>query len=388
VRYLPLLWAGLFRKKARTILTLLSIVVAFALFGLLQAVEVAFESGADTADAKRLLTTARYSIIEPLPLGYLPRIEQVPGVVGVAYADWFGAKYQNESNAFPVFAVDPARYLDMYPEFTITPRHREAFIRTRTGAVAGKRLADRFGWRVGQKLPISSEIHPKADGSLNWEFDLIGILDAEDPAVRGNTDVVLINVAYFDEARRSGRGKTGWYIVRVADASRARAISAAIDAGFMNSPDETKTQPEREFALGFAKQIGDIGALVTRILIAVFFTILILTGNTMAQSIRERIPELAILKTLGFSDGKVTALVLAEAVLLLVLGGSVGMAAAMAAMPPLNGSTGGRFPPLFVGAETWLLAAAVAALVALCIGLPPALRANRLKIVDALSGHQ
>jgi putative ABC transport system permease protein len=320
-------------------------------------------------------------------MAYQRRIEQVPGVVGVAYADWFGAKYQNESNAFPVFAVDPARYLDMYPEFTIDRAQREAFVRTRTGAVAGKRLADRFGWKVGQKLPISSEIHPKTDGSLNWEFDLVGILDADDPAVRGNTDMVLINVAYFDEARQTGRGKTGWYIVRVADSTQARTISATIDGLFMNSPDETKTQPEKEFALGFAKQIGDIGALVTRILIAVFFTILILTGNTMAQSIRERIPELAILKTLGFSDGKVTALVLAEAVLLLVLGGGIGMGAAVAAMPALNRSTGGRFPPLFVGAETWLLAAAVAAVVALCIGLPPALRANRLKIVDALSGH-
>ena len=387
MRYLPLLWAGLFRKKTRTVLTLLSIVVAFALFGLLQAVQVAFESGADAADAKRLLTTARYSIIEPLPMSYGRRIEQVPGVVGVASADWFGAKYQNESNAFPVFAVDPTRYLDMYPEFTIDRAHREAFARTRTGAVAGKRLADRFGWQVGQKLPISSEIHPKTDGSMNWEFDLVGIIDADDPAVRGNTDMVLINVAYFDEARQIGRGKTGWYIVRVADSTQARSISATIDGLFTNSPDETKTQPEKEFAIGFAKQIGDIGALVTRILIAVFFTILILTGNTMAQSIRERIPELAILKTLGFSDGKVTALVLAEAVLLLVLGGGIGMGAAVAAMPALNASTGGRFPPLFVGVETWLLAAAVAALVALCIGLPPALRANRLKIVDALSGH-
>jgi len=387
VRYLPLLWAGLFRKKTRTVLTLLSIVVAFALFGLLQAVQVAFESGADAADAKRLLTTARYSIIEPLPMSYLRRIEQVPGVVGVASADWFGAKYQNESNAFPVFAVDPARYLDMYPEFTIEPAQREAFSRTRTGAVAGKRLADRFGWKVGQKLPISSEIHAKTDGSMSWEFDLVGIIDADDPAVRGNTDMVLINVAYFDEARQIGRGKTGWYIVRVADSAQARSISATIDGLFTNSPDETKTQPEKEFALGFAKQIGDIGALVTRILIAVFFTILILTGNTMAQSIRERIPELAILKTLGFSDGKVTALVLAEAILLLILGGALGMGAAVAAMPALNGSTGGRFPPLFVGPETWLLAAAIAALVALAIGLPPALRANRLKIVDALSGH-
>jgi len=387
VRYLPLLWAGLFRRKTRTILTLLSIVVAFLLFGMLRAVQTAFESGADAADAKRLLTTARYSIIEPLPMAHLKVIERVPGVVGVASADWFRTKYQNESNAFPVFAVDPARYLDMYPEFTIDPAQREAFAKTRTGAVAGQRLVDRYGWRIGQKLPIASEIHAKTDGSLNWEFDLVGVIDAEDPAIRGNTDVVLINVAHFDEARQLGRGKTGWYVERIAESEQAKAISSEIDRLFANSPDETKTAPEKEFAVGFAKQIGDIGAVVTRILIAVFFTILILTGNTMAQSIRERIPELAILKTLGFSDARVTALVVAEAVLLLALGGGLGMAAAAALLPAVNGSTGGRFPPLFVTETTWLAAAGLALLVALAIGLPPALRARRLRIVDALAGR-
>ena len=387
MRYLPLLWAGLFRRKTRTVLTLASILVAFLLFGMLQAVQTAFESGADAADAKRLLTTARYSIIEPLPMAHLKVIERVPGVVGVASADWFGAKYQNESNAFPVFAVDPARYLAMYPEFTIDPAQREAFARTRTGAVAGQRLVDRYGWRIGQKLPLASEIHAKTDGSLNWEFDLVGVIDAEDPAVRGNTDVVLINVAHFDEARQLGRGKTGWYVERIADSEQARAISAEIDRLFANSPDETKTAPEKEFAVGFAKQIGDIGAVVTRILIAVFFTILILTGNTMAQSVRERIPELAILKTLGFSDVRVTALVLAESVVLLGLGAALGMAAAAALLPAVNGSTGGRFPPLFVTETTWVLAGALALLVALAVGLPPALRARRLRIVEALAGR-
>jgi putative ABC transport system permease protein len=388
VKYLPLLWAQLFRKKTRTVLTLLSVIVAFLLFGLLQAVQVAFEAGADAADAKRLLTVARYSIIEPLPMAYLRRLESVPGVVGVASADWFGAKYQNESNAFPVFAVDPARYLDMYPEFTIPPAQREAFANTRTGAVAGRRLAERFGWRVGQKLPIASEIHAKADGSLDWEFDLVGIIDAEDPAVQGNTDVVLINVAHFDEARGLGKGKTGWYILRIADSEHAKTIAADIDRMFANSPDETKTQPEKEFAIGFAKQIGDIGAMVTRILVAVFFTILILTGNTMAQAIRERIPELAILKTLGFSDGAVTAFVLGEALLMILLGGGLGMAAAVSLMPGLNGATGGRFPPLFVDASTWLMAGLIALGLALAVGLPPALRVHRLRIVDALAGHR
>ena len=387
MKYLPLLWAQLFRKRTRTILTLLSVLIAFLLFGLLHAVQTAFESGADAADARRLLTTARYSIIEPLPMSYLARIERVPGVAGVAFADWFGAKYQNESNAFPVFAVDPARYLDMYPEFAIAPEQREAFGKTRTGAVAGQRLADRYGWKVGQKLPISSEIHTKADGSLNWEFDLVGLIDAEDPAVRGNTDVVLINVAHFDEARQFGKGKTGWYVVRVVESEQARAVSSAIDTLFMNSPDETKTAPEKEFAIGFAKQIGDVGALVTRILIAVFFTILLLTGNTMAQSIRERIPELAILRTLGFSDRAVTALVLGEAALLLVLGGGLGMTAALGLMPLLNGATGGRFPPLFVDGSSWLLAALIAAGLTVAIGLPPAVRVGRLRIVDALAGR-
>jgi putative ABC transport system permease protein len=247
---------------------------------------------------------------------------------------------------------------------------------------------ERYGWRVGQKLPIASEIHTKTDGTLNWEFDLVGVLDADDPAVQANTDIVLINVAYFDEARQFGRGKTGWYIIRIADPAQARAIAAGIDRLFANSPDETKTQPEKEFAIGFAKQIGDIGALVTRILVAVFFTILILTGNTMAQAIRERIPELAVLKTLGFSDRLVTGLVLGEALLLLGLGAALGMLGAISVLPALNANTGGRFPPLFVDAGTWLLAGLVALALAVAIALPPAVRVSRLRIVDALAGHR
>lgn len=387
MKYAPLVWAQLFRKKTRTVLTLLSVLVAFLLFGMLQAVQTAFESGADAADARRLLTTARYSIIESLPLAHGRQIERIPGVEAVASAAWFGAKYQNESNAFPVFAVDPVRYLSLYPEFTIAPAHGEAFAKTRTGAVAGKRLADRYGWKIGQRLPIASEIHAKTDGTLTWEFDLVGIFDADDPAVRGNTDMVLINVAHFDEARQLGKGKTGWYIIRVADARQARAVAAEVDRLFANSPDETKTQPEKEFAIGFAKQIGDIGALVTRILIAVFFTILLLTGNTMAQAIRERIPELAVLKTLGYSDATVTALVFGEALLLLGLGGGLGMLAALALLPALNGSMSGRFPPLHIEPSTWPLAAAIAIGLAVAIALPPALRVKRLRIVDALAGR-
>ena len=387
VKYFPLLWAGLFRKKIRTILTWLSVAIAFTLFGLLQAVEVAFTAGADALDAKRLLTTARYSVIEPLPLAHLRQIEQVPGVTAVAYGEWFGAKYQNEGHAFPVLAVEAERYLDMYSEFTISREQREAFVKTRAGAVAGRRLVDRYGWKLGQKLPLSSEIHPKADGSTSWEFELVGILDADDPTVRGNTDVVWINAAYFNEARMTAKDKAGWYVVRIDDSQHVRSVAAAIDARFANSPDETKTQPEKEFAIGFARQIGDIGALVVRILAAAFFTILILTGNTMAQSIRERSHELAVLKTLGFSDRRITALVLAEAILLLFLGAGAGLGAAAVLLPALNGVTGGRFPPLLVSADIWGLGAAVALVLALLVGVPPALRARRLMIVEALAGR-
>jgi putative ABC transport system permease protein len=222
---------------------------------------------------------------------------------------------------------------------------------------------------------------------MNWEFDLVGTIDANDPAVLGNTDMILINHAYFDEARATGKGMIGWFTLRVDDSADPHAVAREIDRLFANSPNETRTQPEKEFALGFAKQIGDIGVMVSRILAAVFFTILILTGNTMAQSLRERIPELAVLKTLGFSDARLTGLVLAEAGLLIVGGCAIGVASAAAIMPALNGSTGGRFPPLFLSAETWIEAFAIAVVIALVIGLPPALRVRRLKIVDALAGR-
>jgi putative ABC transport system permease protein len=387
MKWLPLLWSAFARHKTRTILTTISVVIAFSLFGLLQAVQLAFESGASSADAKRLLTIARFSLIESLPQSYRARIEQIPGVESVVGADWFGGKYQNQSNAFPVIASEPGRYLDMFPEFIVPPEQRRAAIETRTSALAGRRLVERFGWKIGQKLPIGSEIYARDNGDMNWEFDLVGTIGANDPAVLGNTDMVLINSAYFDEARSSGKGTTGWFTLRVRDAADPHAVAKEIDRTFANSPHETRTQPEKEFALGFAKQIGDIGAMVSRILAAVFFTILILTGNTMAQSLRERIPELAVLKTLGFSDARLTFLVLAEAGLLVGGGCAIGVAAAASVMPALNGLTGGRFPPLFLSPATWIQAFAIAVVIALLIGLPPALRVRRLKIVDALAGR-
>jgi len=385
VRYLPLLWAGLFRKKTRTILTLLSIVVAFALFGLLQAVEVAFESGADAADAKRLLTTARYSIIEPLPMAYHRRIEQVPGVVGVAYADWFGAKYQNESNAFPVFAVDPTRYLDMYPEFTIAREQRDAFAKTRTGAVVGKRLADRFGWHVGQKLPISSEIHPKTDGSLNWEFDLVGIIDADDPAVRGNTDMVLINVAYFDEARQNGKGKTGWYIVRIAHPADSASVSEAIDTLFANSRAETQTETERAFQQSFLSAASAIITAMNIMSFVIIGIILLVLGNTMIMSVRERTHEYAVLKALGFSGPSLFFLIAGESMILAVLGSAFGLLVTLPAVEGFQKSLPkGWFPVFYIKPETILLACIAGLLVGFIASIIPIRRILTTRIVEGL----
>jgi putative ABC transport system permease protein len=387
MKYLHLLWTGLFRKKLPTILTLLSVFVAFVLFGLLQAVKLSFAAGAQATDARRMLTTPRYGLSDGLPLAHLQQIEQVEGVVGISYMIWFGGKYRDKENAFGAFAVDPRRHLDIYPELAIAPDQREAFINTRPGVIVGRALLKRYGWKLGQKLVIHSDIHPKNDGSMDWEFDLVGVLDTRE-ATSGNAgELVLINNAYFDEARRMGKGMVSWFTVRVDNSYRAKAIADEIDRRFRNSPNETKTQAEREFVLKFAKQIGDIGALVTRILSAVFFTILILTGNTLAQSIGERIPEFATLKAVGFSDGKVTALVLAEAVLLLLLGGGLGLLTVMAAMPELNAATRGYVPPLSVGWGTFLQGLTIIGILALIIGLPPVLRVRRLTIVDALRAH-
>ncbi len=377
--------ANLWRKKTRTVLTLLSIVAAFLLFGLLQSVNVLFSAGADFVGATRLVTQARVSFTQSLPLRLLPQIESVPGVERVMWSQWFGGVWQ-ENTQIIVQAADPARLHDVYPEFVMPDAQWKAFEDTRTGMIAGRNLADKYGWKVGQKVPMRSNIFPQQNGSKAWAFDLVGIYDGKDEQWQRSTNGAWINFDYFDEANQFARGLAGVYVIRLSDPDAAQGVAATIDGMFENSPDETKTQTEKDFNVGFFKQIGDIGLIVRWILFAVFFTLLLVVGNTIAQSVRERIPELAILKTLGFRDGAVLGFVLAEAAALCVIGGVAGLAIATPLGVAITRASGG-YLPLAVDAKVWLMGGIAIVVLAVAVGLLPALRAKRLSIVDALAGR-
>ena len=375
--------ANLMRKKTRTILTLLSVVTAFLLFGLLQAVNVMFSAGADFVGATRLVTQARVSFTTSLPMRLLPEIESIPGIKAVMWQQWFGAVWQENTQLF-FFATDPARLHTVYPEYVMPDEQWKAFEQTRTGMIVGRILADKYDWRIGDKVPISSNIFPQKDGSKAWTFDLVGIYDGKDADWQRNTNLGWINYAYFDEANQFGSGMAGTFTLSLADPDQAEQIAQTIDARFENSPDETKTQTEKDFNIGFLRQIGDIGLIVRWILFAVFFTLLLVVGNTIAQSVRERIPELAILKTLGFTDRSVLGFVLAEAAAMCAIGGLVGLA--IATLIGINIGGSGNFP-IAIDHRVWITGVISIIGLSLAVGLPPALRAGRLSIVDALAGR-
>jgi len=378
--------ANLFRKKTRTILTLLSVIMAFLLFGLLQSVNHIFNAGADFVGATRLFTQARVSFTSPLPLSMEPKIETVPGVTRVTHWQWFGGVDAKNNQPMFVFAVDPVRYHDVYPEWIMSDAEWKAFADTRTSMIAGKQIANQYGWKIGQKVPISSNIFPQKNGSKAWAFDLVGIYDGKDDDWKQRTNAVLINYNYFNEENMFGKDRANFFISKLSDTNQAEQISKTIDAMFENSPDETKTQTEKDSNLSFIKQVGDIGMMVRWILFAVFFTLLLVVGNTMAQSVRERVPELAVLKTLGFSDGTVLGFVLAEAGILCLIGGLLGMLAATGLGAFIEKASGGQFQ-IHPHWTVWLIGAIAIVLMTLATGLLPALRARRLKIVDALAGH-
>ena len=378
--------ANLFRKKTRTWLTLLSVIMAFLLFGLLQSVNHIFDAGPDFVGATRLMTQARVSFTSPLPISMVPKLEAIPGVTRVAYSQWFGGVIKNTNEQLFMFSIDPQRHRDAYPEIVMPDDQWKAFESTRTGMIVGKLTADRLGWKVGQKIPISSNIFPQKDGSKDWAFDLVGIYDGKDESWKKRAINIYINHDYFDEANQFTKGRTNFFILKLADSNQAQAIAQAVDKMFENSPDETKTQTEKDFQVSFVKQIGDIGMIVRWILFAVFFTLLLVVGNTMAQSVRERIPELAVLKTLGFSDGSVLSFVLAEAAAMCALGGFIGLGLATLLGAGVEKGTGGQFQ-LNVGSYVWTIGVIAIVLMSIAVGLLPALRARRLKIVDALAGR-
>src|SRR5450631_652273 len=340
MKYFPLIWATLWRKKTRTIFTLLSIVVAFLLFGVLETVDYAFAhpSGGVTG-ADKLITINKYSITLSLPFSDVQQIRSVPGVAEVTWISWFGAYYQESKNFVFALPIDTDSYFNLHKnEFIVSDAQMKAYQSTRTGALVNSALMKKFGWKVGDKVPLHSTIWTqKKDGSLDWTFDIVGSFDAKDPTQASQqASTLLFHYELFDEGRSFGKGSVGWFEERVSDPSQSAAIAGRIDKVFTNSSNETKTQPAKEFAMAFIKQLGDIGFILHAILGAVFFTLLFLTGNTMMQSVRERVPELAVLKTLGFSDGKVLGLVIAESLLLCVVAALIGLALSFGAIPVIK----------------------------------------------------
>ena len=385
MKYLSLIWAQLFRSKTRTLLTLLSVVAAFLLFGMLDSVRVAFNSGGSVEGANRLIVASRLSITQSLPVNLLPQIQSIPGVRKVTYAMWFGGIYQDPKNFFPNFSVAP-NFFDVYSEYEVPPDQLKAFQDTRTGAIVGEALAKKFGWKLGDTIPLQATIFPRG-GSNDWPLQLKAIFRAKDRNNVGAENQLMMNWKYFDESNDYIKSQVSWYTVQLADASQASRVARAIDALSANSDHETKSQSESAFQQAFAKQFADIGLIVTSIMGAVFFTLLLLTGNTMAQAVRERVPELAVLKTLGFKDGTVLVLVMVESMLLVTLGGLVGLGLAAVIMPGVAAASGGMIALPKVPTQTWLVGLGLMLAIGVVVGLLPALRAKRLKIVDALAGR-
>jgi putative ABC transport system permease protein len=389
MKYLHLIWASLFRRKTRTILTLVSIVAAFLLFGLLDAVRLSFQqAGQSAVGAERLQTSSRLSFIETLPYSLGNQIEAVPGVRGVAYANWFGGVYQTPRNQVFSFAVSP-NYLDLYPEAELGAAERARFEATANAVVAGEALVKRYGWKLGDTIPLQSLIYADRSGSKNWSFQLVGIMHARDRKSGGFYDaMLLLHWKTFDETTPANGGTVGWYVTRVADVAQADRVARAIDALSANSDHETKTQTEQAATAAFLKQLVDIGLLVSSIMGAVFFTLLLLTGNTMMQAVRERTTEIAVLKTIGFPRSAVLGMVLAESVLLLLVGGVIGIGLVSVLAPAITEGSGRliNLPP--VGAGSWLLGLALMLGIGLAVGAIPALRAMRVNLVAALAGRQ
>lgn len=381
MKYFHLIWSNLKRKKLRTLLTLLSILVAFVLFGFLSAIKQALAGGVTLAGQNRLWVRHKVSIIQTLPEFYKARIERISGVALATHQTWFGGIYQDPKNFFPQMPVVPEEFLDMYPEFTLSPEERQAWFRTRTGAIVGRKLADRFHWKVGDRIPILSSIYGRTDGSSLWEFDIVGIYDGKEQ----NTDTtqLFFHYDYFEEARRWNKGQVGWYIVRVKDPAEAAEVAKRVDAEFENSTAETKAEPEGAFLQGWANQIGDITLITATILSAVFFTILLVAGNTMAQAVRERTGELGVLKAMGFTNAQVLSLVLAESCILAILGGGLGLGLACLIISR-GDPTGGMLPLFFFPALDVVLGAALCLALGLVAGIFPALQAMRLRVADAL----
>lgn len=382
MKYFHLLWRNLGRRKVRTVFTFLAVVTAFFLFGFLMAVKNGFEAGIEIAGQKRLVTIHKVSIIQPLPIRYLEEIRRLPGVARATPSCWFGGIYIDKKNFFAQIAVDPEDYLEIYPELVLPPEQEQAFLATRTGAIAGVRLAERFGWEVGDKIPIEPTIwRPQDGGPSTYTFDLVGIYKGASPDV--DETQFFLRYDYLME-RMGDIGVAGWFVVEIEDPEHADRVALAIDDEFANSPAETKTTTEKAFMTGFAEQIGDTGAILMAIVAVVFFIILLIAANTMAQAVRERTAELGVLKTLGFTDGAVLGLVLAESLLLVLIAAAAGLVLTSLVVPALGPHLEGFLPVFRMPPRTLALGALMAVLLGIAAGGVPAWLAMRLRIVEAL----
>ena len=382
MKFLHLVWCNLKRKKLRTSLTLLSILVAFILFGFLSAIKQALVGGVEMAGADRLVVRHKVSIIQLLPESYKARMNRIPGVDFATHQTWFGGIYQDPKKFFMQNPVVPEEFLKMHPELILSPEQTKAWLQTRTGAIVGRNTANRFRWKIGDRVPIRTSIWSKTDGSRTWEFDIVGIYDGKDKGT--DTTALFFRYDYFDEARvEQIRGQVGWYTIRIKDPSQAAEVAKRVDAEFENSPAETKTEPEGAFIQGWARAIGNIVLIVAAILGAVFFTILLVTGNTMAQAVRERTGELGVLKAIGFTNGQIVSLVLAESCLLTVLGGALGLGLSWLVISK-GDPTGGLLPMFFFPTRDLLIGLGLCVALGFATGIFPALQAMRLRVADAL----
>jgi putative ABC transport system permease protein len=381
MKYFHLIWSNLKRKKLRTLLTVLSVLVAFVLFGFLSSIKQALTGGVQMAGANRLVVRHKVSIIQLLPESYKARMERIPGVVLATHQTWFGGIYQDPKNFFMQSPVVPEEFLDIAPDIILSPEQKKAWLQTRTGAIVGRKTAEKFHWKIGDKVPIQSSIWSQANGNRTWEFDIVGIFDGKEKVT--DTTPLFFRYDYFEEARRGDKGMVGWYTIRVKDPGKAAETALLVDKEFENSDAETKTEPEGAFVQAWASQIGNIELMVVAILGAVFFTILLVAGNTMSQAVRERTGELGVLKAIGFTNAQVVALILIESCLLSVIGGGLGLGLAWMVISR-GDPTGGLLPLFFFPGRDLIVGVGLSFALGFATGIFPSLQALRLRVADAL----
>jgi putative ABC transport system permease protein len=382
MKFARIIFANLLRKKIRLVLTIGSFAVALFLFAFLYVVNDAFQRGADVAGADRLVIINRTSIINSIPLKYRDQILRIPGVKAITHNNWFGGIYIEEKNFFVQFVIDPENQRQVFPEFVVPDDQWNAFLKDRVGAICGARLADRFHWKIGDRIPVRNNLYDAKNSA--WEFNLDGIYHGKQP--KDDETQFWFQWDYFEERVNQGfKGQVGWYVLRLDSPDDAVRVSKAIDAEFANSPYETKTETESAFAAGWVKQFGNIKILIISVGTVVFLTLLLVTGNTMAISVRERTPELAVFKAIGYSDRAVLFFVLAESLIIALIGGAIGLLLSVVAVPWLAKAMSGMMVPTLVLTPSLLpLGLILTILVGLISGMLPGLTAMHMRVVNAL----